>query len=362
VAIWEDVLELAPIGVTDNFFDLGVTSLASARLFRRLEEELGDRVPLGGVLQAPTVAELAQLIERGRAGARWTSLVPVRPLGTRPPLFCLHGGTGRILYAEWLARALGDDQPVYALQARGRFGSARPQETVEEMARHYLTEVRSVQPNGPYHFAGYCFGAVVAYEMMRQLAEEGEEVPVLIMLAGASPSWTRQWGWYGNQPSLRPLFEDAMARARRHARPRTVRGRLARALREPRRLPRPAIRAARRVGARFGLDPHRGLTERQRDAIFLDITTRATKAYDEGFHHGDALLIYPAGLYEDPHLGWDGHLLGEIEAHAIPGQHRRNADMLLEPHLTELCAHVKDYLRRRGGSAPAVAVAEAQAH
>jgi hypothetical protein len=131
-----------------------------------------------------------------------------------------------------------------------------------------------------------------------------------------------------------------------------------RALREPRRLPRPALRAARALGERIGVVAERQLSERQLDARFLDITTRATKAYDEGFHDAGALLIYGAGLYEDPHLGWDGHLLGEIEAHPIPGQHRRNADMLNEPHLTEVCAAVEDYLRRRGGPAHAPAAGE----
>src|SRR5205814_66593 len=104
---------------------------------------------------------------------------------------------------EPLATALGEEQPFYGLQARGLYGGARPLTTVEAMAEHYLAELRSVQAHGPYQLAGYCFGAIVAFDMAQRLVGDGEEVAFLAVFNGPSPSWIRRWGWFGNQPSRR---------------------------------------------------------------------------------------------------------------------------------------------------------------
>ncbi|MGZ4317494.1 MAG: non-ribosomal peptide synthetase, partial [Gaiellaceae bacterium] len=136
--IWERVLGMSPIGVTDNFFDLGLTSLVAAQLFAEIEHEVGGALPLGAIFRAPTIETLADLIESRENGSRWTSLVPLQPRGTRLPVFCVHGGAGTILHLEPLAHCLGDDQPLYGLQARGLYGGASPLRTVEEMASHYL--------------------------------------------------------------------------------------------------------------------------------------------------------------------------------------------------------------------------------
>src|SRR5205814_5233621 len=141
-----------------------------------IEHELGGRLPLGAIFQAPTIESLARLIEEGDDAPRWTSLVPIQPNGSRTPIFCVHGGAGTILHLEPLATALGEEQPFYGLQARGLYGGARPLTTVEAMAEHYLTELRSVQASGPYQLAGYCFGAIVAFDIAQRLIGAGAEV------------------------------------------------------------------------------------------------------------------------------------------------------------------------------------------
>ena len=120
--------------MTDNFFDLGVTSVVAARLFAAIELEIGNSLPLGAIFRAPTIERLAALIEGGDRPARWTSLVPIQPEGSRQPIFCVHGGGGTVLHIEPLARRLGPDQPLYGLQSRGLYGSISPLATVEEMA------------------------------------------------------------------------------------------------------------------------------------------------------------------------------------------------------------------------------------
>jgi thioesterase domain-containing protein len=108
--------------------------------------------------------------------------VAVHPIGTRRPFFCVHGIGGEVLcYAE-LARHLGSDQPFYGLQALRSYADPHSFPSVEAMARHYLQELRTVQPEGPYRLGGYSSGGTVAYEMAQQLHAQGQQVALLAVL------------------------------------------------------------------------------------------------------------------------------------------------------------------------------------
>ena len=105
-----------------------------------------------------------------------SSLVPIKPSGSSAPLFLVHdlnGAVGR--YVE-LARRLGPDQPLVGLRY------TREHETIESMAEQYLHEIRTVQPEGPYRLGGWCFGAVVAFEIARQLHAADDEVTLLALI------------------------------------------------------------------------------------------------------------------------------------------------------------------------------------
>src|SRR5262249_30812166 len=111
----------------------------------------------------------------------WSSLVPIRPSGSKPPLFCVHAAGANVLIYRPLARHLSPDQPVYALQAQGLDGIKLPYTNVEEMATHYIKEILTVQPNGPYFLLGASFGGLVVYEMAQQLIAMGEKVALLVL-------------------------------------------------------------------------------------------------------------------------------------------------------------------------------------
>jgi aspartate racemase len=352
VEIWERVLEMSPIGVTDNFFDLGLTSIVAASLFAAIEHELGNSLPLGAVFRAPTIEALALLIEGGD-DSRWTSLIPIQPQGTQPPLFCVHGGAGTILHLERLARRLGDDQPVYGIQSRGLYGGARPLTAVEDMATHYLSELRQVQPEGPYFFAGYCFGAIVAYEMAQRMLAEGQEVRLLATFNGPSPSWIKQFGWYGNQPSVRALRPRPVAKAERLG----FRSKVLRALREPRRLRNAAMwhagRALRRTDhhrARIALALGRPMPEWLRERYFLRIHMEAERAYEPKPYPGDLIVFYGEGLYEDPELGWGGVVEGNLVTYGVPGEHTNNRQAMMEPHVVFVCDRLVEHMEHRADS------------
>ncbi|WP_371681071.1 amino acid adenylation domain-containing protein [Streptomyces sp. NBC_01276] len=177
-----DLLELPAVGVHDNLFDLGGTSLTAMRLTVRIEQRYGVAVPLSQFIAAPTAAGLAARLRAGGAAPAYDPLVPIRPQGTRPPLFMVHPMGGNVLCYVPFARHLPADQPLYALQACGADPGTTPLGTVEELADSYIAALRTVQPHGPYSVGGWSYGGFVAFEIARRLREAGEEVAHLVLL------------------------------------------------------------------------------------------------------------------------------------------------------------------------------------
>lgn len=185
--LWQELLGVNPVESTDDFFALGGHSLIAIRLFSRVEKIFGKRLPLSTLFTAPTVAQLAGLLIRSDFTPSWTSLVRIRSEGDRPPFFCIHSEGGNILEYYKLAHALPPDQPFYGLQARGLEGEQIVSSSVEDMARDYITEIRRVQPRGPYYIGGYCLGGLIAYEMARQLEAAGEKIGFLGLVSTYTP-------------------------------------------------------------------------------------------------------------------------------------------------------------------------------
>ena len=172
VDIWAGLLDLPPaaIGVHDDYFALGGTSIAAVRLFGLIEDAFGKNLPLSALLSGATIAHLATLLrDEGAPGRGWKSLVPIQTAGTQPPISYLHARTGEVVFYRSLAQRLGPDQPVFGFEPIGLDGSRTPLDSIPEMAALYIQELRSAQPNGPYRLVGYCFGCIVALEMARQL-------------------------------------------------------------------------------------------------------------------------------------------------------------------------------------------------
>jgi thioesterase domain-containing protein/acyl carrier protein len=347
-AIWERELGVSPIGITDNFFDLGVTSIVAASLFAAIERELGDRLPLGAIFRAPSIEALAELLEAGEVNSRWTSLVPIQPHGSQTPIFCVHGGGGTILHLEPLARRLGHDQPFYGLQSKGLYGGVKPPQTVEDMATHYLSEMRQVQSRGPWRLAGYCFGTLVAFEMAQRLVADGDEVELLAMFNGPSPSWIRRWGWYGNQPSKRRK-RPAPRRVSRKERLERELVRFRRALREPARFRTALIFYSEhgtvgRLRARGALALGRPLREEIREQYFLELHAKAERVYEPEPYDGDLVVFYGEGLYEDPELGWGEFTTRGVHVHGVPGHHENNRQVMIEPFVEFVGERLQEYL------------------
>ncbi|MBA3806780.1 MAG: amino acid adenylation domain-containing protein [Solirubrobacterales bacterium] len=183
--IWSAVLEVPEIGIYDNFFALGGHSLLAVRLFSEIERELGVQIPLAALFQTATIAGLAELIDEpadAEQAEGWSSIVQMRPGRSERPLFLVGWAGGEVLGYRELVEHLGSEVPMIGLRAPGVDGERLPLASIEEMAAHYVREIRRVQPEGPYLLGGYCFAGVVAYETGLQLQEEGQELSMLALI------------------------------------------------------------------------------------------------------------------------------------------------------------------------------------
>lgn len=191
VTVWEEVFNLHPIGVEDNFFDLGGHSILALRLMARIQKEFGPALPLSTLTEAGDIAHLAEVLSgRGVVDAK-SPIVPIQPKGSKPPIFCVHPLGGHVLRFYELARKLGPDQPFYGIQGRDVADVGNDYQSIEDMAEAYVEALRQTQPTGPYHLGGYSFGSFVAFEMARQLERSGEEVALLFLLDTWSPGILR---------------------------------------------------------------------------------------------------------------------------------------------------------------------------
>lgn len=178
--IWEMVLGVAPIGRTDDFFELGGTSLLSVEILSRIEERFGVTLPPSTLVEHGTIEQLAHLLGSKVVRASSSPLIQLRASETGRPLFLVHSGRGDVAaYGQLALRLPG--RPIYGFQSVGLNGKGIPRISVPAMARRYLKEVLAKDPTGPYLLGGSCLGAMVAFEMAMQLTRRGKSVAFLAL-------------------------------------------------------------------------------------------------------------------------------------------------------------------------------------
>lgn len=179
--IWKEYLGIEKVGIYDNFFELGGHSLIAVKVMARIEKDTGKRLPLAILFENSTVEKLSLILGMDGRSITWDSLVPIKPKGTKIPIYIVHGAGLNVLLFNTLANHMDDDQPVYGMQAKGLNGVDEPLNRMEDIAAHYISSIRAQNPNGPYALAGFSFGGIIAWEMARQLEALNLEVRMLAM-------------------------------------------------------------------------------------------------------------------------------------------------------------------------------------
>jgi thioesterase domain-containing protein/acyl carrier protein len=342
VKLWEKVLNVRPIGLRDNFFDLGGNSLVAVRLFSEMRKLFGRSFPLSVLFQAPTVEKLADIIRKGGWSPQWTSLVPIQPGGSKPPFFCVHGGGGNVLIYRELARHLGEDFPFYGLQARGLNGSNDYLTTTEAMAESYLREIRELQPEGPYYLGGFCMGGQVAVEIAQRLIRDREQVNLLFVIDthnfnGVPPQFTLRER-VGNLGQKIIFHSSNILQLGLKSQISYLAEKSKIALR------REIERLRIKIVHLFKLNPHRDVVKGTQEEFIEDINDRAFLAYKPVSYPGKMTICKPRRNYaflRDPFNGWGGIATGGLEVIELPSD---PGGIFLEPYVQTLAEKLKEQI------------------
>ncbi len=321
VRIWEEIFAVRPIGIRDNFFELRGHWILAVRLFEKIRTVFKQNLPLSTLIQAPTVEGLARIIGGDDGPGKFNSLVPVRQSGQRSPLYIISGLGGNITRFHDLAKLLHPDQPVYALQPPGLNGSRPYLTRIEDMAVHYVREIKEIQPRGPYFLVGYSFGGLVTFEMGRILLAQGDDVGLLALLD--PPEWLYLW-----------LARRAMRG--RHGR---------RAYREPIQKHRYLDRSGSNICEASGgaiqncmsrLFTALGRSLPQKLSTVEEINSFAAAHYVPQHYNGRITLFRTINDFNrnfENELGWRSLAAGGVEVHEIPGNRH---DIMAEPNVRAL--------------------------
>lgn len=326
-AIWEKVLGVRPIGITDDFFELGGYSLTAVSLLEKVEKAFGKNLSPAILLEASTIEQQASILRKEGWSQPYSSLVAIQPVGSKLPFFCIHGGSGSILRYRRLARHLGPEQPFYGLQPLGLERDQSPIGRLEDIAAHYAEQIRAVQPEGPYLLGGRCFGGIVAFELARQFQAQGQEVALLAILDSGPPKKGRtdSPGKNGSSRSLSHYARRLVFHLQN--------GEVNRLVADNTRV---IVRnATRRLEAM--VEYVRGSAYDRRLRRIEDAHAKAQSNYVPYAYPGRITLIqsseFNARADKDWHLNWSNLARGGMDVHVVEGNH---ITMFEEPQVQSL--------------------------
>lgn len=260
----------------------------------------------------------------------FSSVVPIRPAGSAPPLFFIHGVGGVIPDFGNLLDKLDPRHPVYGIQAQSFDPAAPPLLKLEEMAASYLRDIQRSVPHGPYYLIGFSFGGMVAFEMAQQLRAQGEERPTIAMIDSCEMSYLKRQAKFepaGQRASniyhqLKRRFGEAFERPDTFS---YMKGKIESRIR----------RIIYAVSSKFGISISSAF-HRPYHVNWFAAVNYVPKPYDERFY----LFKAKNHFWEPripPDLGWGALALKGVEIFEIPGDH---TSMFQEPNVSVLGDHL----------------------
>ena len=367
-SIWENVLGTRPIGIKDNFFDVGGDSLQSIDLIVQIEQTFGKVLPLSILLTEPTIEQMAAVLTQSKPSNLHKSVVLLKKGGSKPPIFFVHDGEGETLLYRNLALSLHPDHPVYGIQPYSRDGFPILHTRLDEMATYYMEQICSVQPEGPYFLGGLCIGGFLAFEVARKLRQRGQTVEMIALIDTADVKAELRPDLYSTERRNRfsqalgesqqlPLYQRAWSMAKTisqkafnlvsyevssrltvaqyQLKMRLLRYYLDRGWGLPPFLENIPVRVALKFAEKEYAPeaPYPG-------EVLLFLATEKSPVFD-----GTEIDDTPyAHMYVDPLLGWEVRVTEGVRLHEVPGGH---SSMLQEPNVRVLAKTMQAYIDAR---------------
>jgi len=338
--IWREVLRLDSVGIHDNFFELGGHSLLAVRLLAKIEKAWGKNLPLATIFQSPTIEQLASILRQKGWSAPCQTLVTIQPGGSKPPFFGIHSlGKDQEHYRN-IARHLGSDQPIYGLDywlaTRTKDREQAPNTwSVEELAAHYIKEMRILQPEGPYSLAGLSFAGIVAYEMAQQLVTQDQKVALLVLFDTVCPTLSvKNLDFHSPQIHLKNLSQLEMKEKLAYIMMK-VKYKIQHYLKGIKPF---FLKLAEKFYLKFELPMPYTLHY----SLIVEANKKLASAYSLQVYPGKVTLFRAsdqAVTYDQiSDLGWSALAVGGLEIHEVPGDH---LDMFQEPHVQMLAEKLR---------------------
>src|SRR5581483_5505843 len=346
-SIWQEVLGVEQLSILDNFFDLGGHSLLAIGLMSRIQAVLGRDLALSVLFQYPTISEMAAFLRQEAHEDKGSIVVPIQPLGSKTPFFCMPplGGTFFRYYS--LAQRLGTDRPFYGM----RLPDLGTYTSIEDLAACYITAIQAIQPQGPYLLGGWSLGGVIAFEMARQLWKQGQETALLAPIDSVLPNFPdtppREVGELDmSDPALARMMLEHIAAIQTEE-----------ALNQYE--PEEQFRYVVEKLKEFGLwTPDVGIDQARYIMRTIAMNIHVLQAYIPQTYPGHLTLFRAKeGIteaepgqgqdaiprYRTLVRGWETVVTGGIDVHVVSGNH---SSMLDEPHVRVLASLLKDCINK----------------
>ncbi|PYX86502.1 MAG: hypothetical protein DMG68_15185 [Acidobacteria bacterium] len=321
VSLFQSVLRVPQVGVTDDFFDLGGHSLQAARLVAEIHEATGTQIPLSLFFRGATVEYLARVIQKGVDLPPEPVAMPIQTGESGAVFFAVvPPGENAVGYAK-LARHMGSNQRFVKLQGPGTVLVDRPytNEEMQKLADEYVDAMRSLQPTGPYYFGGMCDGAHIALRMAHRLDQLGDKVGMLAVF----DTWVlensqRLLPWYIHYYSQRyQEFRNLSLGKQVQVASRTLENMMTKILRS----------SPKRSPWSEAYWPHANFVP----PTFSGVVTLFKRPKQ------------PYYYVRDPKMGWASRALGGVDVQVLPIHHN---EMLHDPNVRILGERLAECLRK----------------
>jgi thioesterase domain-containing protein/acyl carrier protein len=182
--IWQKTLDIAQVGIDDDFFDLGGNSLAAIGTVGQINAEIGFNLSLTILYQLPTIRQLAYKIETNE-------IFDVNPIillkeGTGSPLFIFpQWGSYPTVFNEFVTNYQGSN-PLYGVIYTEDHEDF-PYKSLQEYAKFIIGHIKKLHPQGPYCVLGYSIGVRIVFEVAVQLQQGGDHMDMVAVISDSPP-------------------------------------------------------------------------------------------------------------------------------------------------------------------------------
>lgn len=204
VYLWQNQLHIDYLGVNDSFFSLGGNSLNALSLIEKINNLFNSTLSLKDLYDNDTIIALSKLILSRKYNDQIEIILPLKISNdSGKKIFCCHPISGMLSCFDFIVQYWKSPSSVYGLQDPSIFNGKLVYDSLLDLAKIYVAEIRKIQPTGPYSLIGYSFGGSVVYEIANILRNENNAIDMLVLI----DSWSIfNPNYYNKQDFIKQIY------------------------------------------------------------------------------------------------------------------------------------------------------------